>query len=234
MIISFDHKFVFIKTLKTAGTSVEVSLNRFLGPDDIATPVFPDVEGHQPRNYMIDGIRVRNHGSSKEAREVIRARGSDPKDFHFWSIEREPLDKCLSHYSMLRFSPDHAKFSLARPRSILSQAPILNWNTYCLRGNFPLDDSRLLDPEGRLQVDSLLHYENLSSELAGLMASLGIQGFSLEATAKSGFRGKAKNRIRSWQVNRIYNAFSRTLPHSGYDSNAVSNTLRKLEQSQLD
>src|SRR4030095_6484076 len=52
MILSHKHRFIFIKTAKTAGTSIEVFLSKHCGPDDVVTPVAPAVEGHQPRNYQ--------------------------------------------------------------------------------------------------------------------------------------------------------------------------------------
>src|SRR5437762_6689028 len=41
MIISHKHKFIFIKTVKTAGTSLEVFLSQHCGPDDVLTPFAP-------------------------------------------------------------------------------------------------------------------------------------------------------------------------------------------------
>ena len=35
MIISHKHQFIFIKTVKTAGTSIEVLLDSICGPDDV-------------------------------------------------------------------------------------------------------------------------------------------------------------------------------------------------------
>src|SRR5207245_10127827 len=52
MIISNKYKFIFIKTTKTAGTSIEVFLSKQCGPMDILTPIAPPIEGHQPRNYQ--------------------------------------------------------------------------------------------------------------------------------------------------------------------------------------
>jgi hypothetical protein len=52
MIISHRHRFIFIKTRKTAGTSIEVYLSRFCGEEDVVTPLNPPVEGHEPRNHL--------------------------------------------------------------------------------------------------------------------------------------------------------------------------------------
>lgn len=38
MIISHQHRFIFVKTLKTAGTSIEVFLSGLCGRDDVVTP----------------------------------------------------------------------------------------------------------------------------------------------------------------------------------------------------
>ena len=39
MIISHKYKYIFFKTSKTAGTSIEISLSRFCGKDDVITPI---------------------------------------------------------------------------------------------------------------------------------------------------------------------------------------------------
>src|SRR3954452_24383682 len=63
MIASFLHNFVFIKTKKTGGTAVEVTLGAFCGPVDIITPLGPHDEllratGHQLvcRNFASDPV----------------------------------------------------------------------------------------------------------------------------------------------------------------------------------
>ena len=39
MIVSHEHKFIFLKTKKTAGTSIELALSQLCGPDDVITPL---------------------------------------------------------------------------------------------------------------------------------------------------------------------------------------------------
>src|SRR4051794_33418847 len=51
VIVSHQHRFIFVKTRKTAGTSVEVALSEVAGDDAIVTPIEPAEPGHEPRNW---------------------------------------------------------------------------------------------------------------------------------------------------------------------------------------
>jgi len=57
MIVSHKYQYIFLKTTKIAGTSIEISLSRFCDPDDIITPISLQDElmrkkpGIFPRNY---------------------------------------------------------------------------------------------------------------------------------------------------------------------------------------
>lgn len=44
MIISHRYRFIFLKTRKTGGTSVEIALSPFCSADDIITPIAPPDE----------------------------------------------------------------------------------------------------------------------------------------------------------------------------------------------
>jgi hypothetical protein len=61
MILSVRHKFVFIKGMKVAGTSVEMALAPLCGPADIVTPISPIDELER----MKRGGRAQNYSTSR-------------------------------------------------------------------------------------------------------------------------------------------------------------------------
>lgn len=121
MIISHRHRFIFIKTNKTAGTSVEIALSRFCGEDDVITQLPPKDEATRAslggrgaqhhyaplstyglrdfKNRLLHRhrkIRYYNHISGQEIREFI---GADVWDGYFkFCIERNPWDRVISLY----------------------------------------------------------------------------------------------------------------------------------------
>jgi hypothetical protein len=196
MILSHKYKFIFIKTAKTAGTSIEVFLSKHCGTKDIVTPIAPPVEGHQPRNYegfinpvpeilerpgklfsvlqhsMTSRDKFYNHMPAREVRNRMPA---DVWNSYFkFCVERNPWDKVLSHYHM------HA----AR------EGGSLTLDEYLARGRFPINYFRYTDRSGRkIIVDRVLRYENLLAELGEVFARLNIPfDGTLGVSAKSEYR----------------------------------------------
>jgi hypothetical protein len=58
MIVSHQHRFIFLKTKKTAGTAIEAALSELCGPADVITPYRAESEedrvGRGPQNYRIE------------------------------------------------------------------------------------------------------------------------------------------------------------------------------------
>lgn len=200
MIISHKYRFIFIKTKKVAGTSLEAYLSEVCGDEDVFTPVTPPVAGHRPRNYrgrwnplsevlekrgrgirytarqMLRGVKFYNHIPASVVRTRVPAQVWD--NYYKFTIERNPWDKVLSHYYMY-LSRNNCSVSLGE-----YLREIEGWRS-CY--NYPLYH----DTKGRLLVDQVLSYESLNAELAALFSKLGVP-FSgeLGVKAKAGYRPK--------------------------------------------
>jgi hypothetical protein len=227
MILSHKYKFIFIKTAKTAGTSIEVFLSRLCGPKDTVTPIAPPVEGHQPRNYegLINPIPeilqrpgklfsvLRHTITSREkfynhmpAREIRNRVPADVWNSYFkFCVERNPWDKVLSHYHM------HA----AREGGSLSL------DEYLAHGRFPVNYFRYTDRSGtRIIVDRVLHYENLLAELSEVFSQLQIPfDGTLGVAAKSEYRTDRRpyqELLSDDQRKIVENAFAKEIELHGY------------------
>ena len=205
MIISHKYAFIFIKTSKTAGTALEVDLNPLLGPDDVATMIYPAEAGHRAQNDIVNGIELYNHCPATLVRKAI---GNDIfNSYTKFCIEREPVDKCISYFSMYQNSAYHNKDTRMR-----------SWNEFIEARNFPTCDDKYLDADGALLVDHILKYERIDEDLRSLFGTLGVPFCGIRSRAKSGFRDKAFTTASVSQRDReiIYGAFARSLRYTGY------------------
>ena len=71
MIISHEHKFIFLKTKKTAGTSIELALSQLCGPDDVIPPITDSDEAlraaRQPAPQLADAWLVAEPAAAVQA-----------------------------------------------------------------------------------------------------------------------------------------------------------------------
>ncbi len=213
-IISFRYNFIFVKTRKAGGTSVEVALSKRIEQRAIVTPILPAVEGHTPRNYES------NHGSMgvfynhMTALEIQERLGKTLfGNMYKFTIEREPVSKCISHFHMLRNSSLHNNNGCYK----------LSWDEYCEAGDFPIDIEKYSDiRKGRRQLicDEVIPYEAMNARLGEIMKERGIDEFTISEREKSQY---SKNKIvyidnvTPAQKVAIYDAFLESLTVSGLD-----------------
>ena len=168
MIVSHKYKFVFIKTYKTAGTSLEVCLSDVCGDCDVLTEIFPPVSPHRPRNFS----GFYNHMPAAEAKKLL---GDEIwKSYFKFCVERNPWDKVLSFYWMERF---RSGGDLSLDDFLRRDQIGLNWHLYA-------DQS-----QGCLMVDRVVRYESLNEELAEVFHCLNVPwAGEIRAMAKSEYR----------------------------------------------
>ncbi len=197
MILSHKHKFIFIKTNKTAGTSIEIALSKYCGPDDIVTPISPEDEEIRknlgyvtPQNYqspiwdysireIVTGVqkgkrkkRFYSHISVKEIESEIGKKTLN--DYYKFCFERNPWDRVVSLYYWRCKSEPRPTIS----EFVGSSAPLI-----LKKRGF-----ELYTIDGKIAVDKVCRFESLSEELEEIRKHLGIPGELELPRAKSRFR----------------------------------------------
>jgi len=207
MIISHKYKFIFIKTVKTAGTSIQVFLSQYCGSDDIVTPVSRAENPYFPRNYrglfsplpdLIEQpatiknmkkilrrfITLRKFHSHIPARKLkTRIPEKTWNEYFKFCVERNPWDKVLSHYFF-----EKQRYNGYNKNLLLDE--------YLSLGKLPYNYPIYTDINGEILVDRIIRYENLIAELAKVFSFLGIPfDGTLNVNEKSHYR----NDRRSYQ-----------------------------------
>ena len=141
MIVSHRHRFLFVKTKKTAGTSLEIALSGICGPEDVITPISPPDEAERrrlgypgPRNLepatsrrgglelvrrlrRRDAPRFRNHMPAAGIRRLVPQAVWD--GYFKFCFDRNPWDRAVSLYHWLGGERNPSSRSkLRRPREI--------------------------------------------------------------------------------------------------------------------
>lgn len=130
MIISHKHKFIFMHSRKCAGSTVEVMLNKFLGPNDIQIGSWPETiraGGKVNRRFITDAFTspISIAASLRNvAGRVIRSEKISAFEILNSSIKRKyskklgPNPSCPIAAAVIEFSPDiwseYFKFAFVR------------------------------------------------------------------------------------------------------------------------
>ena len=180
MIVSHEHKFIFIHVRKTAGTSLQVLFDGIAGRDAIVTPIAPTAPGYVPRNYerrfnplpqIVRTRRVRgpikaslgkrafpNHVRAQLIRERLGRRTWN--SYYKFCFERDPWDKVISWYYF--------------KRNMAMHRVDMDFDDFVMNEELPTDFD-LYSINGSIAVDFVGRYESLDSDLASILDRLGIR-----------------------------------------------------------
>ena len=224
MIISHQHRFVFVKTRKTAGTSIEVLLGKIAGPDAVVTPIDPPVAGHNPRNYRIARSKPRrlaswvrhptrdprrlpeyyNHMTARGIRSYLGAERWD--SYYKFCFERNPWEKAVSRYY---FAKGRGEFDGTFREFVLTA------------GDLPSDFDIYSIDGANVAVDFVGRYEHLADDLRQVLDRLGIDQEVSLSREKGNFRpadATVDTMFDDEMSARIEAAFAREIRAFGYSA----------------
>jgi len=197
MIVSHAHKFIFLKTKKTAGTSIELALTKLCGDDDIITPLTAidearRVDGRGAQNWKLHGwwnsprpfwkrrllkftaadYGFYNHMTADAAKALLNDDNVWRSYFKF-AFERNPWDRQVSFYQH-RYRKEPAPPSFPEFIHGDKRARINNYEIYSL--------------DGDVAVDFIGRYENLEADLKHALSQVGLTLDEALPRAKGTFR----------------------------------------------
>jgi len=198
MIISHTRKYIFIKSTKTAGTSIEAALSNYCAGPDIVTPL-----GNYSVNRDETGAWVHkamNEGSYRQHDDAVTIKRSLPPEvwssYFKFSIARNPWERTLS-----RFFWNHRNDPALKPKmqilphlggasDELATARRL-FGDFVRHGRLDTND-RFYIIDGDLCIDDIIRYECLSDDFARVCAKLGLLPMKLPRL-KSGIRSREEH-----------------------------------------
>lgn len=230
MILSHRYGFIFLKTRKTAGTSIELMLRGILGPSDVATPLSKEEEREAenaglpgPRNYLRPLLQPRvNRTPARISKFLTR----------FFTGRRPPEDRIFCPYIQhmnARLARDNIGVDLWRRYLVFCVernpwASSLSHYRYRYRGNRRPPAFRdfiergencahetnyeVYSIRGVPAADLVIDYENLNEGLSGIAShldrpiDLGAEAHGIKAKSY----GKPSGEYRDW-----YNASTRRI-----------------------
>ncbi|MGD9501050.1 MAG: sulfotransferase family 2 domain-containing protein [Methyloceanibacter sp.] len=197
MIVSHEHKFIFLKTKKTAGTSIELALTELCGAEDIITPLTETDEalragGRGAQNWRLHGwwgsprpffqrrflkfagqdYGFYNHMPAEEAKALLDDEAAWRNYFKF-AFDRNPWDRQVSWYHH-RYRRDDNPPPFAKFIQSDRRARINNYEIYSIGGT--------------PAVDFLGRFETLEQDLRHALGQVGLTLDKALPRAKTTFR----------------------------------------------
>jgi len=211
MIISHKNKFIFLKTKKTAGTSIEIFLSKHCGKDDIITPlskeeddirkeqnIFPQ---HYFKNDLSSKILLLTQKTSKPLHSFLKKSSylrSLKISKHFWNHMpgyevREKIGKEIwnSYYKFcFDRNPWDKIVSLYFWKKKRGEFDEHSFDDYINTKNFNCHNYPIYTYQDEVIVDFVGKYENLKDDLLKVCNKIGIDFDSELTKAKSKYRPK--------------------------------------------
>ena len=190
MLISEKHNFIFIHIWKVAGTSITKALEKYAyNPNRYLPKILLKKAGMNTEsiNLVIETVArtgmlptyatFRNHASAKQIKDKLTAQKYDK--FYTFAFVRNPWDWQVSFYHYALSKKNHYQYETIKAMGSFEK--YLEWtvdNNFVLQKDFVTDDS------GKIVVNFIGRYENLSEDFQIICDRLNLNA-SLPHTNKS-------------------------------------------------
>ncbi len=197
MILSHKHRFIFLKTRKTAGTSIELGLCNFCGKEDIITQEgIKDEALRESLGYIgpqNNTVNIFKHRLVEIARIPIQGFANHKRHDPGWLVKKHIGNEIFDSYhkiTAIRNPWDMAVSRFYFRRQLIGSE--VNENTTFkeylrITPKNDLDNSRVYRINEESVVDSYVRFENLLEDWKGLLNKLNLDYIDLPK-AKTGIR----------------------------------------------
>ena len=202
MVISHKHKFIFFKTRKTAGSSIQVSLAKHCGKNDIITGQYRlgiDDDSHSAGLNMDRFYTIHPHPELEPTKQFL---GPEIWNSYFkFAFVRNPYDIAVSRYHWNLKGKDK-----------IQNTSIENFQKWVEDNNMSHEDKlhRYTHDKGKLDLDFIGYYETLDDDIEYICKKIGIPLINLPQL-KGGFRDKT-------HYSKFYNKKTKQLVSNFYNN----------------
>ena len=202
MIISHSHRFIFFKSLKTAGTSIEAALSNQCSGNDVVVPINDfahnrDPDGQVQHRSMNADEFYRSIGQHVDAPTIKNREPAEVWNNYFkFSIARNPWDRALSYFFWERrqdasLTPRKRFYhNLGMPYDDFT--PVKRKFSQFIKSRVLENNDRFYVIDDQLCVDFVIRYEFLDDDYREVCERIGLSTLNIPHL-KTGMRKKERH-----------------------------------------
>jgi hypothetical protein len=195
MIISHTHKFIFLKSTKTAGTSIEAALSQHCTGNDVVTELGDYRHNRDEQGNWIH--RAMNGAGFDQEEPALSVRGKVGPDvwnsYFKFSIVRNPWDRAVSSFSWHNRRTAKPQSGLLHKLGLTRTEDEARLDAFAefVRNGLKTND-RFYIIDGELCVDYVIRYESLQEGYDEVCRRIGVPSSALPRL-KSGIRDAGRH-----------------------------------------
>jgi len=206
MIVSFQHRFIFIAIPKTAGHAIRKGLRELLGPKD-----WEQCSLFEEKRFPNPEIAQLGHGHITARQIAEHLPTSSYRDFYSFAFVRNPYDRFVSFCSFIH-----------RDNDVMIRKPLQTMKS--ILRNKRMHQQILMRPQheficnkdGDVMINHLAHFENIQSEFNNIMRHFNQNDYQLPRINES-LHADFRDYYDSALEDEVYHFYKKDFELLGYD-----------------